>query len=487
MTQQEFINRITLTFGHAPTPGQENALRIFARFLADRRPNAAMILRGSAGTGKTSLVSAMVRTLASLRQHITLLAPTGRAAKVLATASKMPAYTIHRRIYREKAYTGIDGSYNLAENRNQNMLFVVDEASMISSLPTEASSFGSGSLLDDLIKYVYNGNNCRLLLTGDSAQLPPVGEDEAPALSAGIIEAYGLVVYQCDLNDVLRQSSKSGILYNATVIRSMITHDDITGLPKIRFKPFPDVISCPGNELIERLSDSYSEVGEDNTIVVTRSNKTANIYNDGIRRAVLDREDAISGGDLLMIVKNNYSVEAPDSGDAADGTRKGKDNSFFLANGDRCTVIRAHNFTDLYGFHFADATLRFPDYNDYEIEATILLDTLTSQSPSLTHEQQEQLYNNVMDDYADIPLKGDRIKAIKKDKYFNALQVKFAYAVTCHKAQGGQWAHVYIDQGFMTDDMLTPDYIHWLYTAFTRATEKLYLINWPQTQTEDEE
>ena len=471
------------------------ALDTFARFLADRDPQAVMIMRGSAGTGKTSLAGVMMRTLKRLGQKLTLVAPTGRAAKVLSLNSGMPAYTIHRRIYREKAYQGLDGQFNLNDNRYHDMLFVVDEASMVSSIPTDDSSFGTGSLLDDLIRYVYGGQNCRLLLIGDKAQLPPVGEDEAPALSGDVLRGYGLKVYQCDLNEVLRQSRNSGILYNATAIRQMITHDEATELPKIRFKGFADIVVMPGDELIDSLGTSYSRVGQDETIVVTRSNKRANIYNQGIRNQVLDREEALCLGDMLMVVRNNYfwtdrtassDKSAPPS--LAATSSVGADDEptpTFLANGDRARVQRVHNFRDFYGFHFADVWLLFPDYDNYELQATVIMDSLTTDAPALTREQNEQLYNKVMEDYADIPTKVDRLKALRQDRFFNALQVKFAYAVTCHKAQGGQWEHVYIDQGYMTDDMLTPDYIHWLYTAFTRATDKLFLVNWPEKQREE--
>ena len=324
------------------------------------------------------------------------------------------------------------------------------------------------------------------MLIGDKAQLPPVGEEESPALNAAMLQGYGLTVYECDLNEVLRQSEQSGILYNATMIRQMITHDDITQLPKIRFTGFSDIRQMPGAELIEALADSYHHVGLDDTIVVTCSNKRANIFNQGIRNMVLDREEELSQGDILMIVKNNYywMEEERKKIKEKDNQVPSNDIPAFLANGDRAKVLKVRRRIDLYGFRFATLLLQFPDYGNYELEATVLLDTLTSEAPALTHEQQEQLFHQIEEDYQDVPLKADRMKAIRQDQFYNALQVKFAYAVTCHKAQGGQWAHVYVDQGYMTDDMLTPDYIHWLYTAFTRATEMLYLVNWPETQIE---
>lgn len=481
MIIDELKYKILQQFGFPPTQEQAHALEVFAEFLTDRDPHAVMILRGSAGTGKTTLSGAIVRTLKEIRQKVMLLAPTGRAAKVFSLNSGSPAYTIHRRIYREKSFSGVEGQFNLNDNLYTDTLFMVDEASMIANMGLGGMSFGSGCLLDDLVHFVYQGRNDRLLLIGDKAQLPPVGEEESPALHAAMLEGYGLKVYECDLNEVLRQSEESGILYNATMIRQMITHDDITQLPKIHFAGYSDIKQMPGAELIESLAYSYHHVGLDDTIVVTRSNKRANIFNQGIRNMVLDREEELSQGDILMIVKNNYYWME----EKRKSNNKLQSNEIpaFLANGDRAKVLKVRRRIDLYGFRFATLLLQFPDYGNYELEATVLLDTLTSEAPALTHEQQEQLFHQIEEDYQDIPLKTDRMKAIRQNQFFNALQVKFAYAVTCHKAQGGQWAHVYVDQGYMTDDMLNPDYIHWLYTAFTRATEMLYLVNWPETQT----
>ena len=497
---QEFIDEVVREFGFTPTHDQLNALETFACFLADREQNCVMVMRGSAGTGKTSLAGAMVRTFTRLGQKLLLMAPTGRAAKVFAMNSGHTAFTIHRKIYREKSYSGIGGQFNLNDNMHKNTLFMIDEASMIGRGGGMTSDFGTGDLLSDLVQFVYNGQNCRMLLVGDCAQLPPVGEEEAPALHAEVLEAMGLKVYECDLREVLRQSQDSGILVNATYIRSLtpgssprrgeillqsdsgldfseFSCDNLlkVGLPRIRFKGFADIVMVPGDELVERISSSYADVGMDETMVVTRSNKRANVYNQGIRATVLDREDELCTGDLLMVVKNKY-LDKPqgDHGQLA-----------FIANGDRVKVQRVRNIRELFGFRFADVWLQFPDYDDFEMQQTVILDTLTTEAPALTHEQQEQLYEAVMEDYTDIPLKRDRMAKLKQDEYFNALQIKYAYAVTCHKAQGGQWAHVYIDQGYMTDDMLTPDYIHWLYTAFTRATEKLFLVNWPKAQTEE--
>ena len=470
MITDELIYQIRQSFGLTPTAEQENAMRVFAGFMADRDAHAVMIMRGSAGTGKTSLAAAIVKTMVRLQQKVVLLAPTGRAAKVFSLHAGHNAYTIHRRIYRQKS---LDGSFGLNFNSLQNALFVIDEASMVSNAAAFGESiFASGQLLDDLIQFVYGGQNCRMMLIGDKAQLPPVGAEESPALMAAVLRQYGLHVHECDLNEVLRQSQNSGILYNATVVRQMITHDEMTQLPLIRFRGFADIVRVPGDELIEQMNSSYSEVGIDETMVVTRSNKRANIYNQGIRNTILEREEELTTGDMLMIVKNNYYWG------------QGDQTISFIANGDRARIVRVRNNRQLYGFHFADVWLQLPDYDNYELQATVICDSLTSESPSLTREQGEQLFNAVMEDYADIPLKQDRLKRMKEDRHYNALQVKYAYAVTCHKAQGGQWAHVYVDQGYMTDDMLTPDYIHWLYTAFTRASEKLFLVNWPKTQTE---
>ena len=478
MIADELNYRIRQSLQLEPTVEQQHAISVFTDFISSRDSRSVMILRGSAGTGKTTLAGAIVRAMASLKQKQVLMAPTGRAAKVFALNAGSPAYTIHRRIYRQKTAADLS-AFNLNVNLQHDTLFIIDEASMIANQGLTESAFGSGRLLDDLIAFVYGSDNgCRLLLIGDKAQLPPVGEQESPALSASVLQAYGMRVYAADLNEVLRQSQASGILYNATVIRQMITHDALTQLPHIRLG-FPDIQVVPGDELIESLASSYSRVGIDDTIVVTRSNKRANIYNQGIRNTVLDREEQLCRGDRLMVVKNNYFWGK----DEQDG-KSGEHGMAFIANGDVATVMRVRHHHELYGFQFAEITLQFPDYDDFELTAVTLLDTLTSEAPSLTHEQQQLLYDRMMEDYADIPLKADRIKKLKTDCYYNALQVKFAYAVTCHKAQGGQWSHVYIDQGYMTDDMLTPDYIHWLYTAFTRATDKLFLVNWPRTQVE---
>ncbi len=476
MVNDEIKYRIRQSLGFPPTAEQERAIGVFADFLVDADSRAVMILRGSAGTGKTTLAAAIVRALTALGQKLVLLAPTGRAAKVFSLYAGSAAYTIHRRIYRQKS---LEGGFSLNFNTARDTLFIVDEASMIANQGLGESVFGSGCLLDDLVEFVYGlDNNCRMLLIGDPAQLPPVGETESPALSASVLRGYGMTVSEANLSEVLRQSQESGILFNATRIRTLFHREEASpagggwvGVPRISLAGFSDVKVVPGDELIESLATSYSRTGIDDTIVITRSNKRANIYNRGIRNTVLDREEELTRGDQLMVVKNNYSlIPKPSSKEkgsdpltyppptggimGADGLtyppptgggRGGLDDRetpTFLANGDRCVVQRVRGEEALYGFRFAEATLVFPDYDDYELTCKVLLDTLTAEAPALTHEQQEQLFAGVMADYADLALRADRVKALKSDPYYNALQIKYGYAVTCHKAQGGRWAHV---------------------------------------------
>ena len=517
MVTDELKYHIRQAFGFPPTVEQECAIAVFADFLADQHQQTVMILRGAAGTGKTTLAAAIVRAMMTLHQKMVLMAPTGRAAKVFSLYAGQPAYTIHRRIYRQKS---LEGGFSLNYNVAQDTLFIVDEASMVSLNGSE--SFGGNGLLDDLLQFVYGGQRCRLLLIGDHAQLPPVGETESPALNTACLRSYGLHVYESTLNEVLRQAAESGILFNATRIRgyggtvargyenrseaefsgvqgTLVPPSPRTPAPPIKISGFSDIHIVPGDELIEQLATSYSRAGLDDTIVVTRSNKRANIYNEGIRRTVLDREDELCRGDRLMIVKNNYywveqsrcevrgaryenSFEAESNGvQGALAPRTShlvprEQNFSFIANGDVAVVQRIRNVHEQHGFRFAEVTMTFPDYDDYELTATVLLDTLTSESPALTREQQQQLFERVMADYADIPHKADRLKKVKEDRYYNALQVKFAYAVTCHKAQGGQWECVFVDNPFW-QDFLMPDDIKWLYTALTRAVKQVYLVN----------
>lgn len=467
-------------FLHNPTKEQEKAISLLSDFLLSREQDSIFLLKGYAGTGKTSLLAALVRTMQQLRLRVMLLAPTGRAAKVLSNYAGAPAFTIHRKIYRQKSITEMDVFQNNI-NMRQDTLFIVDEASMIANDAHEQTMFGTGRLLDDLMQYVYSCNGCRLLLVGDTAQLPPVGETESPALSRTMLEGYGMEVTELCLTQVVRQLEESGILWNATMLRSLIQNDDVYAFPKLRGKSFPDIKVLPGNELIEALEQSYRNHGTDGTIVVTRSNKRANIFNNGIRTRILDYETELSGGDLIMVAKNNYywtEREQAANGVAADAMT-------FIANGDVAIVRRMRNERSFYGFRFADVTLCFPDYDHRELDVTILLDTLQSESPALTRQQQEKLFNGVWEDYPELTNKRDRMKRLRQDIYYNALQIKYAYAVTCHKAQGGQWEHVYIDQGYINEEMLSPDYFRWLYTAITRATEQVYLVNWPDNALRD--
>lgn len=473
-------------FTHNPTKEQEKAIFLLSDFLLSRERDSVFLLKGYAGTGKTSLIAALVRTLQQLQQRFMLLAPTGRAAKVLSSYAGAPAYTIHRKIYRQKSLTDMDVFQNNV-NLQQDTLFVVDEASMIANESGGSTIFGTGRLLDDLMQYVYSCEGCRLLLVGDTAQLPPVGEEESPALNRLMLEGYGMEVTELCLTHVVRQLEESGILWNATMLRQLIQNDEMSAFPKLRGRSFPDVHVLPGDELIETLNDSYRNYGTDGTIVVTRSNKRANIFNNGIRSRILDYEEELSSGDLIMVAKNNYywteqefKIQNPKS------KNEGVESTMtFIANGDVAVVRRLRNERSFYGFRFADATLQFPDYDNKELDVTVLLDTLQSEAPALTRQQQDALFNAVWEDYPELTNKRDRMKRLRQDIYYNALQIKYAYAVTCHKAQGGQWEHVYIDQGYITEEMLTPDYFRWLYTAITRATEQVYLVNWSDSSLSD--
>lgn len=462
--------QIKENFPYQPTPEQEFALKSLSGFLLAPRNEAVFLLRGYAGTGKTSLVAALVRTLDKLQQKSVLLAPTGRAAKVFSAYAQHPAFTIHKKIYRQQSFSNEMNNFSVNENLTTHTLYVVDEASMISNEGLSGSMFGTGRLLDDLVQFVYSGQGCRLLLMGDTAQLPPVGEEQSPALFADVLKGYGLEVLEADLTQVVRQERQSGILWNATRLRQLIAEEGCYSLPKIRIAGFADIKVLPGNELTDELSSCYDCDGPDETIVICRSNKRANIYNNGIRAQVLWREDELNTGDLLMVAKNNYFW-----------TGKEKETDF-IANGETAVVRRMRRTREMYGFRFADVTLSFPDRDDFELEVNLLLDTLHTDAPALPKADNDRLFYAVLEDYSDVSSKRDRMKKMKADPYYNALQVKYAYAVTCHKAQGGQWKNVFLDQGYMTDDLLTPDYFRWLYTAFTRATGTLYLVNYPKEQ-----
>lgn len=464
MLNNDLWQQIKRNFLFQPTKEQEFAIRSFVSFVESPHALSVFLLKGYAGTGKTTLVSALVNGLLQSGYKCVLLAPTGRAAKVLSHYASQPAYTIHKRIYRQRTFSNDTDNFTLHPNLTKQTLYLVDEASMISN--SGFSSFGSGHLFDDLMEYVYgSGEDCRLVLIGDTAQLPPVNEEQSPALEADYLAGYGLEVTECHLTTVVRQEKSSGILYNATLIRQDL-FSETTG---IHFHPdlnFSDIRIIQGDELIESIQSSYDQAGLDETIVICRSNKRANLFNQGIRNTILYREEELSNGDMLLVAKNNYYW-----GDKSADME-------FIANGDVATVKRVRRTHELYGFRFVDVLLSFPDYQDAELEARILLDTLHTEAPALTREQSEQLFQQVLQDYQEIPTQRERMRKIKQDAFYNALQVKYAYAITCHKAQGGQWKHVYLDKGYIPEDLPVADYYRWLYTAFTRATECLYLVNW---------
>ncbi|WP_071147121.1 ATP-dependent DNA helicase [Bacteroides ihuae] len=465
--------QIKENFPYEPTLEQERAVSLLADFLLSPKNEAVFVLRGYAGTGKTSLVGALVKTMDALQQKSILLAPTGRAAKVFSAYAGHSAFTIHKKIYRQQSFSNEVNNFSINDNLSAHTLFIVDEASMISNEGLSGAVFGTGRLLDDLMQFVYSGTGCRLLLMGDTAQLPPVGQEHGPALSSEALKGYGLEVHEANLTQVVRQMQDSGVLYNATQLRRLIAEEKgCTVLPKIKLLGFADICVVPGDELIEMLTRCYDRDGMEETIVVCRSNKRANIYNNGIRNSILYREDELSGGDYLMVAKNNYYW-----------TEKYKEMEF-IANGEIALVRRVRRTRELYGFRFAEVVLAFPDYDDFELEVNLILDTLSSDAPALPKADNDRLFYNVLEDYADITVKRDRMRKMKADPHYNALQVKYAYAVTCHKAQGGQWKNVFLDQGYITQENLTPDYFRWLYTAFTRATGTLYLINYPKEQIE---
>ncbi len=449
------------------TNNQKKIIEKLSQWLSDDDFGRIFLLNGYAGTGKTTIIAAFVAALKELGIKPILLAPTGRAAKVLTRYSLHTAYTIHKKIYRERSLADYESRFSLDYNREHDAVFIVDEASMLSASTQDGATFGSGNLLEDLVTYVRSGKRCRLLLVGDDAQLPPVGDDFSPALDPATLLPYGDVEYET-MDEVVRQSQDSGILFNATMLRCML-ENNIHEIPLFDMS-FEDFRSVQGSELIEALQDCYDRYGRDETIVITRSNKRANRFNEGIRRHNLSAEEEIESGDMLMVVKNNYHYAEKD-----DNTPMA-----FIANGDVVRLRRLRRFEELYGFRFANAVLEFPDYDGYEIEAKILLDTISSESPSLTREQSRELFYEIEKDYLDITAKSKRYKAIRENEHFNALQIKFAYAVTCHKAQGGQWSAVFVDRCLFGDEPMTRDMLRWLYTAITRATERVYLVNFDE-------
>jgi len=449
-----------------PTKDQIDLVERMERFLFQPIERAGFIIRGYAGTGKTTSIAALVKTLPKFNYKSVLLAPTGRAAKVMATFSNKPAFTIHKKIYQVKRSGDGQMKFALAANLHNNTVFMVDEASMISDRGgVRNSGFQQRSLLEDLITYVYSGKNCRLVFIGDIAQLPPVGSDLSPALDPDYLKRnFFLNLKGVELKQVMRQADGSGILYNATNLREELNAE----VPLIQFKVdgFDDVQPITGVELEDELHAAYSKYEESDVMVITRSNKRANEFNQQIRIRIKGQEDAISTGDYLMVVKNNYfwlDEESPIG---------------FIANGDIAEVMRLGNTEELYGFKFVDATLRLIDYPKHPaVEVKLLLDTINSDSPALTREENQSFYEKVMEDYLEVSSQRKRLELLKKNPHFNALQVKFANAVTCHKSQGGQWKVVFVDQGYLTEEMVNQEYIRWLYTAISRATEKLYLVN----------
>lgn len=458
--------------GHEPTPCQNDLLRSVAEFLSSSDDDI-LIVNGYAGTGKTTAISSVISSLRKYKTKCVLLAPTGRAAKVLSSYSGQPAFTIHKHIYRQKSVGGDGfGQFSLAPNKDKDTLFVVDEVSLIgidSPQQQSTTSFGSGNLLDDLVSFVRSGADCKLILIGDSAQLPPVGLDASPALSKDYMAMMGGALF-AELRTVVRQQKESGILHNATLLRQLL--DELNYGPSVfdisdlclETIGFDDIERIGGGDLIEKISDAYSDYGEDETVILCRSNKRAIRYNLGIRSAVQFKEERLVRDDKLMIVKNCYQF------------LEGLKDIDYIANGDIAKLKTISRYEERYGLHFAEARLSFPDYDDQELTAKVILDTLDSESASLTYEQSNMLYQGVNEDYSHISAKRKRYEAVREDKYYNALQLKYANAITCHKSQGGQWKCVFIDNPFWQADM-TADDLKWLYTAMTRATEKVYLVN----------
>ena len=466
MLSTHISHQIYAKLSFEATFNQKKIIEQLSAWAADDDFSRIFLLNGYAGTGKTTIIAAFVAALKELGIKPILLAPTGRAAKVLARYSNESAYTIHKKIYRERTITDYEAKFALDYNRERNAIFIVDEASMLSAASSD-SSFGSGNLLDDLVQYVRSGKQCRLMLVGDDAQLPPVGDDFSPALDPIELRQYGEVVY-ATMDEVVRQSHDSGILFNATMLRCML-ENRIYEIPRFDMS-YPDFRHVEGGELLEELQDCYDRYGRDETILITRSNKRANRYNEGIRRHTLSAEEEIESGDMLMIVKNNYFYAERDK----------ESPMSFVANGDVIRLRRIRRYEDFYGFRFVEASVQFPDYDDYEMEVKLLIDTIASESPSLTREQSHQLFIEVEKDYEDIKSKAKRYRAIRENPHFNAMQIKFAYAVTCHKSQGGQWKAVFVDRCLFGEEPMSKDLLRWLYTAITRATERLYLVNFDE-------
>ncbi|MBQ7222588.1 MAG: AAA family ATPase [Bacteroidales bacterium] len=463
-----FENKLVSNLEFEPTEDQKHLFKVLSEFVTLNDNSDIMVVTGYAGTGKTSAIAAFVKTLKQFEYKFVLLAPTGRSAKVLSGFTGERALTIHKHIYRQKAFNSALGQFTLDINKSRDTFYIVDEASLITIDSSSGSAFGSGDLLDDLIRYVRSNTGNNLILVGDRGQLPPIGMSASPALDLDYLSEYGEIM-NASLSQVVRQASESGILYNATKIRNIITkyEDNLANcpLPQLEVDRFPDIERIGGGELIEKLSEAYDKYGNDNVVVLCRSNKRANRYNQGIRNSVLFREEKINKGDKLMVVKNCYQF-----------LDEVEDGSFFIANGDVAELQKISRYEQRYGFTFAEARLSFPDYNDMEIVAKVILDTLDSESASLTAEQQKAIFDGVYEDYSDIKTKKKRFEAVREDKYFNALQIKYAAAITCHKSQGGAWPCVFIDNPFWGDEICVED-LKWLYTAITRAVDKVFLVN----------
>jgi len=467
MRDNIIYNQLCKNLGNIPTDDQSDAMKKLAAYICDNNNDVIFLMRGYAGTGKTSVISSVVKTLDLLRMKSVLMAPTGRAAKVLASYSSRQAFTIHKKIYRQKSSKDGFGSFSLNKNLHKDTFFIVDEASMVANSSGDSSLFGSGKLLDDLIEFVYSGIDCKLILVGDTAQLPPVGASVSPALDTDTLGTFGFGLISCELKQVVRQSETSGILMNATRIRLQVAESNLDH-PSIDCINFKDTVRITGEELIDEISTAYGTCGLEGTIIVVNSNKQANRYNQGIRNRIFFREEEISTGDMVMVVKNNYTL--------IDEEEEGPG---FIANGDIAEVRKIKGYEERYGFRFANMVLKFPDY-DLEVESKVLMDVLHLDTPALPAEKNKELFQNVLADYVSIKTRRKKFEAVKNNPYFNALQIKFAYAVTCHKAQGGQWERVFIDQGMFNRNEITIDYLRWFYTAITRSTKKVYLVNFAE-------
>jgi exodeoxyribonuclease-5 len=465
MTVSEFYSLIKQQFPFEPTLKQNIVLNQLSEFIFDKQPNALYVLKGYAGTGKTTIVGTIVTNLWKAKKSAVLMAPTGRAAKVISNYSGKEAFTIHKKIYFPKKEKNGGVKFILQPNKHKNTLFIVDEASMIPDTPGESKLFENGSLLDDLMQYVYSGHHCKLLLIGDTAQLPPVKLDLSPALNEDTLSLnYNKQVTKMELDEVVRQEFDSGILANATVLREALSNTIFDSF-KFDLSPYKDIIRLiDGQEVMDAINDSYSDLGHEETTIIVRSNKRANLYNQQIRNRILFNENELSTGDYIMVVKNNYFWVKPTS------------EAGFIANGDIVEVLEIFNIIDLYGFRFAEVKVRMVDYPKMRpFETVLLLDTITSETPSLTYADSNRLYQAVMKDFEDETSNYRKFLKIKNNKYFNALQVKFSYAITCHKSQGGQWHSVFVEQPYLPNG-IDKEYLRWLYTAVTRAKEKLYLI-----------